>query len=51
MRKQGVKCPVLMLTGHDSDSDTILGLDAGAKQFRLMMTRLIEAEQGPVPQA
>ena len=29
MRKQGVKCPVLMLTGHDSDADTILGLDAG----------------------
>ena len=30
MRKAGVKCPVLMLTGHDSDADTILGLDAGA---------------------
>ena len=30
MRKQGVKAPVLMLTGHDSDADTILGLDAGA---------------------
>ncbi|MGB0659594.1 MAG: response regulator transcription factor [Mangrovicoccus sp.] len=33
MRKQGVKCPVLMLTGHDSDSDTILGLDAGANDY------------------
>jgi CheY-like chemotaxis protein len=29
MRKQGVKCPIMMLTGHDSDADTILGLDAG----------------------
>ena len=33
MRKQGVKCPVLMLTGHDSDVDTILGLDAGANDY------------------
>jgi len=30
MRKQGVKSPILMLTGHDGDADTILGLDAGA---------------------
>ena len=33
MRKQGVKCPVIMLTGHTSDSDTILGLDAGANDY------------------
>lgn len=33
LRKQGVKCPVLMLTGHDSDADTILGLDAGANDY------------------
>ena len=33
MRKQGVKCPVLMLTGYDGDSDTILGLDAGANDY------------------
>ena len=33
MRKVGVKCPVLMLTGHDSDADTILGLDAGANDY------------------
>ena len=33
LRKQGLKCPVLMLTGHDSDSDTILGLDAGANDY------------------
>lgn len=33
MRKAGVKCPVLMLTGHDTDADTILGLDAGANDY------------------
>ncbi|PYE84229.1 response regulator transcription factor [Pseudoroseicyclus aestuarii] len=33
MRKQGVKCPILILTGHDTDSDTILGLDAGANDY------------------
>jgi len=33
MRKQGVKCPILMLTGHDTDADTILGLDAGANDY------------------
>ena len=32
-RKQGVKCPILMLTGHNSDSDTILGLSAGANDY------------------
>ncbi|MGH1369824.1 MAG: response regulator transcription factor [Maritimibacter sp.] len=33
MRKTGVKCPIVMLTGHDSDADTILGLDAGANDY------------------
>lgn len=33
MRKQGVKAPVLMLTGHDTDSDTILGLNSGANDY------------------
>ena len=33
MRKQGVKCPVLMLTGHVTDADTILGLDSGANDY------------------
>ena len=33
IRKQGVKCPILMLTGHVTDSDTILGLDAGANDY------------------
>ena len=33
LRRSGVKCPVVMLTAHDSDSDTILGLDAGANDY------------------
>ncbi len=33
MRKQGVKAPIVMLTGHDTDADTILGLDAGANDY------------------
>ena len=33
MRKQGVKAPFIMLTGHDTDADTILGLDAGANDY------------------
>ena len=33
MRKNGFKAPVIMLTGHDTDSDTILGLDAGANDY------------------
>ncbi|PPB79692.1 DNA-binding response OmpR family regulator [Albidovulum inexpectatum] len=33
LRKQGVKCPIIMLTGHDTDADTILGLDAGANDY------------------
>ncbi|TPE52070.1 response regulator transcription factor [Amaricoccus solimangrovi] len=33
MRKHDVKCPILMLTGHVSDSDTVLGLDSGANDY------------------
>jgi len=33
MRKQGVKSPILMLTGHDTDADTILGLNSGANDY------------------
>jgi DNA-binding response OmpR family regulator len=33
LRRAGVKCPIIMLTAHDSDSDTILGLDAGANDY------------------
>ena len=33
MRRNGHKGPVIMLTGQTSDSDTILGLDAGANDY------------------
>ena len=33
LRKLNVKCPIVMLTGHDTDADTILGLDAGANDY------------------
>lgn len=33
MRKCGIKGPIIMLTGQDSDSDTILGLDSGANDY------------------
>ncbi len=33
LRKNGFKSPVIMLTGQDSDSDVILGLDAGANDY------------------
>ncbi|MBI1260270.1 MAG: response regulator [Rhizobiales bacterium] len=33
MRKAGIKVPIIMLTGADTDSDTILGLDAGANDY------------------
>ena len=33
MRKQKVKCPIVMLTGHDGDADMILGLDSGANDY------------------
>ncbi len=33
MRKNGFKSPIIMLTGADSEADTILGLDAGANDY------------------
>ena len=33
MRKQGLKSPIIMLTGHTSDADAILGLDSGANDY------------------
>ena len=33
LRKTGFKAPIIMLTGNDSDADTILGLDAGANDY------------------
>lgn len=33
LRRDGFKGPILMLTGHDSDSDEILGLESGANDY------------------
>ncbi|EJF91006.1 response regulator transcription factor [Bartonella tamiae] len=33
LRQEGFRSPVIMLTGHDTDSDTILGLEAGANDY------------------
>ena len=33
LRRNGFKSPIIMLTGHDTDSDTILGLELGANDY------------------
>ena len=33
LRKGGFRAPIIMLTGQDTDSDTILGLEAGANDY------------------
>jgi DNA-binding response OmpR family regulator len=33
MRRNGFKAPVIVLTGHDGDADTVLGLEAGANDY------------------
>jgi DNA-binding response OmpR family regulator len=33
MRRNGFRSPVIMLTGHDTESDTVLGLESGANDY------------------
>jgi DNA-binding response OmpR family regulator len=33
LRKNGFKAPIIMLTGHDTESDTVLGLESGANDY------------------
>lgn len=33
LRKNGYKAPIIVLTAHDTDSDTILGLESGANDY------------------
>jgi DNA-binding response OmpR family regulator len=33
LRKNGFQAPIIMLTGHDTDSDMILGLESGANDY------------------
>jgi DNA-binding response OmpR family regulator len=47
LRKQGVRCPVVMLTGHTSDSDTILGLESGANDYVAKALPLRRAARAP----
>lgn len=40
MRRNGIRSPIIMLTGADTDADTILGLDAGANDYIVKPFRL-----------
>ena len=40
MRRGGVKSPIIMLTGSDTDADTILDLDVGANDYIIKPFRL-----------
>jgi DNA-binding response OmpR family regulator len=40
LRRNGIKCPIVMLTAHDTDADTILGLDSGANDYVSKPVRL-----------
>lgn len=42
IRGQGVKVPIIMLTGHDAEADTIKGLDSGANDYIVKPFRLGE---------
>jgi DNA-binding response OmpR family regulator len=33
LRKNGFKAPIIMLTGHDTESDTVLGFESGANDY------------------
>jgi DNA-binding response OmpR family regulator len=47
LRKSGFKAPIIMLTGHNTDSDTILGPESGANdhvakpfRFAVLLARI-----------
>ncbi len=42
MRRAGLNVPIVMLTGSDSEADTVLGLDAGANDYVTKPFRLNE---------
>jgi DNA-binding response OmpR family regulator len=52
LRKNGFKAPIIVLTGHNTDSDTILGLESGAndyvtKPFRIAVGRPLSLSRSP----
>jgi CheY-like chemotaxis protein len=50
LRKNGFKAPIIMLTGHDTDSDTILGLESGANDY-VTLRLAAGAHSRPTPPA
>ncbi|MBV8091953.1 MAG: response regulator transcription factor [Acetobacteraceae bacterium] len=42
LRRQGVKVPIIMLTGSDEESDVVRGLDSGANDYIAKPFRLAE---------
>lgn len=40
LRKEGVRCPIIMLTAAGTDADAILGLDSGANDYIVKPFRL-----------
>ena len=48
LRKYGFKAPIIMLTGHDTDSDTILGLDSAEFGSTSASPSIIFAYSGPI---
>jgi DNA-binding response OmpR family regulator len=42
LRRQGVKVPIIMLTGSDQESDVVRGLDSGANDYIAKPFRLAE---------
>ncbi|MBK1662543.1 response regulator transcription factor [Paracraurococcus ruber] len=42
LRRQGVKIPIIMLTGQDAEADVVRGLDAGANDYIAKPFRLNE---------
>ena len=49
LRKNGFKAPIIMLKGHDTDSDTILGLDSGAHDYITKPFRFSDGESFSLP--
>ena len=47
LRKNGFKAPIIMLTGHDTDSDTILGLESPASVRNCVSTRRARTRFSP----
>ncbi len=42
LRRQGVRVPIIMLTGHDEEADVVRGLEAGANDYVAKPFRLAE---------